>query len=355
MTKNLELCSGKYVGNGYPCFIIAEVGQNHQGNIDIAKMLIETAKKGGADCVKFQKSHLNSKFNAAALARKYHETNSWGETYGDHKSYLEFSVDQFIELQTFAHSINIPFTASPMDEVSLELLNSMDVPFIKIGSGDANNFPLLRKAAETGRPIVLSTGMQSMSSIRNAVSAITEVQRRPRLCLLQCTSSYPTPPNQAHLRVMETFRKEFPDVHIGYSGHEKGYAISLAAVALGAKVIERHITFDKTAKGSDHTCSLEPEEFTRFVKDVREVEAALGNPDKVPLPCEYPVIKKLGKTLVATKDLSAGTILNQSDIVAKVAEPQGISAENILSVIGKKLLKDVKCDESILFHDLLYE
>ncbi|XP_071448944.1 N-acetylneuraminate-9-phosphate synthase [Hetaerina americana] len=349
MAQSWEICPNRWIDANSPCFIIAEVGQNHQGDIEIAKYLIKKAKESGADCVKFQKSDLRTKFNAAALDRPYTTENSWGDTYGSHKGHLEFSESQFYQLQQYSQEIGIPFTASAMDEVSLQLLHSMDVPFIKIGSGDANNYQLLRKAAATGRPIVLSTGMQTLANVHKAVKSILDVQgQHPRLCLLQCTSCYPTPPNQVHLRVMETMRKEFPEVHVGYSGHEKGYVISLAAAALGARVIERHITFDKNAKGSDHKCSLEPEEFEHFVKGVREIEEALGVPVKNCLPCEEPVVKKLGKTLVATQDLPVGIIISPEHLVAKVAEPRGIDADRVENVIGREVVKCIGSDESLL-------
>ncbi|XP_046385236.1 sialic acid synthase [Ischnura elegans] len=353
MAKSLEICPKRLIGSDNPCFIIAEVGQNHQGDMEIAKHLILKAKESGADCVKFQKSDLATKFNAASLARPYLSENSWGETYGTHKSHLEFSESQFRQLQQYSQEIGIPFTASAMDEVSLQFLHSLNVPFIKIGSGDANNYQLLRSAAATGRPIVLSTGMQSMEGVRKAVQCVLEAQAGgdARLCVLQCTSSYPTPPSHVNLRVMRTYAQEFPGVHIGYSGHEEGYAISLAAAALGAKVIERHITFDKNAKGSDHKCSLEPEEFCRLVSGVREIEAALGTGVKEILAAEEPVIKKLGKTLVSTQDLAPGTIIQREHLVAKVAEPRGINAELVDCVVGQELLRFIKKDESLLSTD----
>lgn len=196
-----ELVPGRRIGRNEPCFIIAEVGQNHQGDIKIAKKLISAAKDCGADCVKFQKSDMKSKFNQAALDRPYNSPHSWGATYGDHKKHLEFSKEQFIELQRYAYEVGISFTASGMDQVSMDFLNSINVPFFKVGSGDANNLPLLVHTAKLGKPLVVSTGMQSISTVCDTFNAILPLNQR--LCILQCTSTYPTPAEHVHLKVIK--------------------------------------------------------------------------------------------------------------------------------------------------------
>jgi sialic acid synthase len=234
MAKEIELAPSKWVGRSRPCFIIAEVGQNHQGDMDTAKSLIRAAKECGADCVKFQKTCLHEKFNSAALKRPYVGPNSWGSTYGEHKQHLEFSDAQFKELQKFALQMGIIFTASAMDMVSVDVLCSLAVPFLKIGSGDASNFPLLQHAATKKIPLVISTGMQNMDTVRSIYNLLTAA--KSQFCLLHCVSAYPTPAHDINLRVIETYKREFPDIPIGYSGHELGTAISLAAVAMGAQV-----------------------------------------------------------------------------------------------------------------------
>lgn len=216
-------------------FIIAEIGQNHQGDIEIAKQLIAEAKKCGADCVKFQKSCLTEKFTLSALKRPYTSVNSWGDTYGQHKAYLEFSIDDYLELQTYAKSMNLLFTASAMDAISLEQLYALDVPFIKIGSGDGNNFPMIEKVARHTTPLVISTGMQKESTVRKVVDILSE-NNKHNYCLMHCVSSYPTKAEHVNLRLLDVYREWFPGVCLGYSGHEQGIWISAAAVLLGAKV-----------------------------------------------------------------------------------------------------------------------
>lgn len=195
------------------CYFIAEIGQNHQGNIEIAKQLIMSAAEKGVNCVKFQKSHLSSKFNSNALAWPYNSKNSWGKTYGDHKRYLELTENDYIELQAFATSLSVDFTASAMDLPSLYFLHSLKVPFIKIGSGDAENIPLLTAAAALHIPLVISTGMCSIESVKRIYNIISKEHKN--FVLMHCTSSYPTPENELNLNVIETYKQLFPDVIIG--------------------------------------------------------------------------------------------------------------------------------------------
>lgn len=226
--------ANKIIG-GEKIFIIAEVGQNHQGDIELAKRMIASAKENGADCVKFQKSCLCEKFTWSALNRPYNNPNSWGRTYGEHKKHLEFTIEQYKLLQAYANEVDILFTASAMDIISLRQLNDLNVPFIKIGSGDANNIPLIVEAAQMSVPLVISTGMQTEEIIGQIVKIMRENGKK-NYCLMHCVSSYPTQPEDAYLRLLELYREWFPDVLLGYSGHEQGIVISAGAVLLGAKV-----------------------------------------------------------------------------------------------------------------------
>uniref|UniRef100_G1TLY5 N-acetylneuraminate-9-phosphate synthase n=1 Tax=Oryctolagus cuniculus TaxID=9986 RepID=G1TLY5_RABIT len=410
MPLELELCPGRWVGGQHPCFIIAEIGQNHQGDLEVAKRMIRTAKECGADCAKFQKSELEFKFNRKALERPYTSKHSWGKTYGEHKRHLEFSHAQYRELQRFAQEVGIFFTASGMDEMAVEFLHELNVPFFKVGSGDTNNFPYLEKTARKGRPMVISSGMQSMDTMKQVYQIVKPLN--PNFCFLQCTSAYPLQPEDANLRVISTplppprprhshtcsicgqgvlpaqtrddhgvnflpwhpalrpavlkphspglsrlhlalkptqeYQKLFPDIPIGYSGHETGIAISVAAVALGAKVLERHITLDKTWKGSDHSASLEPGELAELVRSVRLVERALGSPTKQLLPCEMACNEKLGKSVVAKVRIPEGTVLTLDMLTVKVGEPKGCAPEDIFTLVGKKVLVTIEEDDTIL-------
>ncbi|KAJ1219297.1 hypothetical protein NDU88_006866 [Pleurodeles waltl] len=345
MPLEFELCPGRLIGGDHPCFIIAEIGQNHQGDLETAKKMIKMAKDCGADCAKFQKSELEHRFIKKALDRPYTSKHSWGKTYGDHKRHLEFSHDQYREMQKYANEVGIFFTASGMDEMAVEFLHELNVPFFKVASADANNFPYLEKVAKKGRPIVISSGMQSLDTMSRAYQIVKPIN--PNFCILQCTSAYPLDPEHVNLRVIKTLQEAFPDIPIGYSGHEGGIAISIAAVALGARVVERHVTLDKTWRGSDHQASLEPSELAELVRSIRTVEMAMGSTIKQFIPCEASCFQKLGKSVVAKMDITAGTVLTLNMLTVKVAEPPGFPPEEICSLVGKKVKIDVGVDELI--------
>lgn len=348
------LNGGRYVGAGHPCLVVAECGQNHNGDFELALKMISEAKRFGADCVKFQKSDLTAKFNAKALSRVYDSVNSWGPTYGAHKRFLELTDEQFMHLYDYSKNEGILFTASAMDPKSFEFLSRMDVPFIKIGSGDVDNFPLLEKVSYCGKPLFVSTGMHGTDVVQTVHDLIWPNNRR--LCLLHCVSSYPTPYKEVNLSVISDYRTRFPSSVIGYSGHELGTEVSIAAVTLGAKVLERHLTLDKSMKGTDHSCSLEPHEFRLLVNQIRNVEQALSSPKpKCRQPSEWHCYRKLGKSIVAKKLLTKGTALTLNSIDIKVAEPFGIEANKIFEIIGRKVNKDIQSDESIVWDDLYSE
>uniref|UniRef100_A0A8C1WJR2 N-acetylneuraminic acid synthase b n=1 Tax=Cyprinus carpio TaxID=7962 RepID=A0A8C1WJR2_CYPCA len=306
MSAEFELCPGRKIGGSNPCFIIAEIGQNHQGDIEIAKKMIRMAKDCGADCAKFQKSEIEHRFTKHALERPYTSPHAWGPTYGAHKHHLEFSHQQYRELQQYANDIGIFFTASGMDEMAIEFLHEINVPFFKVASADTNNIPYLEK---TAKKVVWNLSISYF--------------------------------------LLQEFQKEFPDIPIGYSGHETGIHVSVAAVALGAKVLERHVTLDKTWKGSDHAASLEPAELAELVRAIRMVEMAMGSPIKQMLPCEASCHSKLGKSVVARKPLQKGEILTLDMLTVKVAEPHGVRPENIFKLVGKKITKDLEEDATI--------
>ncbi|XP_071947950.1 N-acetylneuraminate-9-phosphate synthase-like [Antedon mediterranea] len=353
MPLEFELAPGRKIGGDNPCFIIAEIGQNHQGDIEIAKQLIKVAKEAGADCAKFQKSELDFKFNKAALAKPYTSKHSWGKTYGEHKRFLEFSHDQYRQLKAYAEELGIFFTASGMDEAAQEFLDELNVPFFKIGSGDTNNLKFLAKSAKMGRPMIISSGMQTLETMKKVYKTVKPFNEN--FCFLQCTSAYPLAPEDVHLRTMDVYRKEFPDIPVGYSGHESGMTITIAAVAMGAKVVERHITMDKSWKGNDHEASLEPDELTDLIKQIRIVERSFGSLVKEMRECELPTYNKLGKSVVAAKDIPAGTIISEEHLGVKVAIPKGHAPENRSELLGKRSKRTIEYDESINLEDLVNE
>lgn len=332
------------IGGNHPCFIIAEVGQNHQGDIEIAKKLIKAAKEAGASCVKFQKTCLKEKFTKKYLERSYDNPNSWGKTYGEHKTHLEFSDSQYRELFRYANEVGILFTASAMDMVSFDFLVNLKVPFIKIGSGDSNNLLFLKYAASKHVPLIISTGMVDKTAVKTIYDIVSAQHKQ--FCLLHCISAYPVPYEDCNLTVLQDYKNTF-DIPVGYSGQEVGTVVGLASVTLGAKILEKHITLDKSMKGTDHVCSLTPTEFRQLVKDVRVIEAALGTPIKKVVTSEIPCIDKLQKSLVMGSTKNKGEILYPGDVKIKVAEPKGLNALRFEDAIYKTLVYDKREDEPI--------
>ena len=313
--------------------------------------MIVGAKRCGADCVKFQKSSLSDKFTKSTLERAYESPHSYGKTYGEHKRAIEFSLDQYSQLQVFCQSQGIAMTASAMDPVSVDqLVQDLKVPFVKVGSGDSNNPILLEKVARMAEMgAVVSTGM----SDEDDVSRICKIFQNHRkhtnnFAILQCTSAYPTPSSDINLKYITTLKRNYPDVHVGYSGHERGYIATLGAVALGARIVERHITLDKTMKGNDHQCSLDLEEFASMVNDIRTLESALGSSAKEFQDCERPCFSKLGKSVVSAKKIKAGETLGWSHLAIKVSQPvMGFRGQDVHQLIGKVCKFDVDPDQPL--------
>ena len=281
------------VGDNKPTFIIAEIGINHQGDVSIAKELISKAADSGANAVKFQKRSISRILTKEGLEMPYDNPNSFGKTYGQHKKALELSEDDYKELFEFSNSKNVLFCASGWDEESIDFLDDLGVSFFKMASADLTNFPLLEHTAKKNKPMILSTGMADMNIVEKAYKLV--VKHNKKISILQCTSTYPANFKEINLNVIKTYKQNFPDAIIGYSGHELGIAIPTVSVALGAKIIERHFTLDRTMKGGDHAASLEPLGFKKMVRDIRHVEEALGSYDKKMQESEKPIFKKLLK------------------------------------------------------------
>jgi len=280
------LLGDRLVGDGHPCFVIAEIGINHNGEAQIAKKLIDVASLAGCEAVKFQKRTIDVVYTPEELA-KPRET-PFGETNGDLKRGLEFGQSEYQQIDEYCRNKPIAWTASCWDEASVDFIDQFNPPFYKIASASLTDDALLRHTRAKGKPIVLSTGMSTLDQIDHAV----EVLGTENLVLLHCCSTYPAQYAELNLRVIPTFRERY-GVPIGYSGHETGIASSVAAAALGACVVERHVTMDRSLWGSDHAASLEPNGIMRVVRDIRLVEMALGDGVKSVVPSEIPIMKKL--------------------------------------------------------------
>jgi N-acetylneuraminate synthase len=276
----------RLVGDGHPCFVLAEIGINHNGDTEIARKLIDVAESAGCEAVKFQKRTVDVVYTPEDLARP--RESPFGETNGDLKRGLEFGQAEYEEIDDYCRQKPLAWTASCWDEASVDFIDQFDPPFYKIASASLTDDVLLRHTRAKGKPIVLSTGMSTVDQIDHAV----EVLGKDDLVILHSCSTYPAQYAELNLRVIPMLRERY-GVPIGYSGHETGIASSVAAAALGACVVERHITMDRSLWGSDHAASLEPNGITRVVRDIRLVETSLGDGIKKVLPSEVPIMQKL--------------------------------------------------------------
>jgi N-acetylneuraminate synthase len=282
---------GNKIGENEPVYVIAEIGLNHNGDVDLAKRLIDVAADSGAQAVKFQK-------RTPAISTPEHMKSQlretpWGTmTYLEYRYRVEFDRDQYIEIGDYATLRGLDWFASPWDEEAVAFLEDLDVVAHKVASASVTDIAMLEALAATGKPIILSTGMSTLEQIDRAV----EVLGTDNLVILHATSTYPLPPEEANIRMITTLRDRYAGVPVGYSGHERGLQISIAAVALGAMVVERHITLDRTMWGSDHAASLEPTGFEHLVRDIRVVGEALGDGVKRIYPGELAPLAKLRRT-----------------------------------------------------------
>ena len=276
----------RLVGDGQPCYIIAEIGINHNGDIGIAKQLIDLAKFAGCDAVKFQKRTIDVVYSPEELAKP--RENPFGETNGDLKYGLEFGQEEYHIINEYCKVKNIDWFASCWDEASVDFINQFNVPCFKLASASITDDELLRHHKTKGKPIIMSTGMSTLEQIDHAV----EILGKDNLIVLHTTSTYPTPYKELNLSVIPELNKRF-GVPVGYSGHETGISTSVATIALGASVIERHVTLDRASWGSDQAASLGPSGLMKMVKEVRLVEEAMGDEIKKVMKSEMPIIEKL--------------------------------------------------------------
>ncbi|MFZ5910082.1 MAG: N-acetylneuraminate synthase family protein [Chloroflexota bacterium] len=331
------------------CYVIAEIGHNHQGSLEKAKVLFKAAAECGVNAVKLQKRDNKSLFTREAYNKPYDNENSFGPTYGLHREALEFGRDEYLELKQYAQELGVAMFATAFDVPSADFLAELDMPAYKIASGDLKNIPLLKHVAALGKPMIVSTGGGAMEDVQRAYDAIMPINSQ--LAILQCTSSYPAEYEDLNLRVIETFCQRFPDTVIGLSDHENGIAMATAAYVLGARIIEQHFTVNHTWKGTDQVFSLEPIGMKKLVRDLRRVRIALGDGEKRVFPNEVTPITKMGKKLVAAHNLPAGQRLSLEDVAIK-SPGGGLPPYELENVIGKTLKHPLSEDDDILFENL---
>lgn len=326
-------------------FVIAEAGVNHNGSLELAKKLVDAAKDAGADCVKFQTFVSKNIVSKNAVKAEYQKQQTEPEeSQQDMLKKLELSFDEFVELNEYCKSKSIQFMSTAFDFDSIDFLDGLEMGTWKVPSGDITNLPYLIKIANLNKPVILSTGMSTMKDIRSAIKALKE-NGATELTVLHCTTEYPTPFEDVNLRAMNTIKEEF-GVKVGYSDHTKGIEIPIAAVALGAIVIEKHFTLDRNLEGPDHKASLEPNELKAMVDSIRHIELALGNGMKQPAESEKKNMAVARKSIIASKDIKAGEIFTEGNLTVK-RPGDGISPMRWFDIIGKPAPRDFEEDELI--------
>lgn len=326
-------------------FIIAEAGVNHNGSLELAKKLVDAAKDAGADCVKFQTFVSKNIVSKNAVKAEYQKQQTEPEeSQQDMLKKLELSFDEFVELNEYCKSKSIEFMSTAFDFDSIDFLDGLEMGTWKIPSGDITNLPYLIKIANLNKPVIVSTGMSTMEDIRSTIKALKE-NGATELTVLHCTTEYPTPFEDVNLRAMNTIKEEF-GVKVGYSDHTKGIEVPIAAVALGATVIEKHFTLDRNMEGPDHKASLEPNELKAMVDSIRHIELALGNGMKQPAESEKKNMAVARKSIIASIDIKAGDIFTEENLTVK-RPGDGISPMRWFDIIGKPAPRDFEEDELI--------
>jgi sialic acid synthase len=341
---------GKVIARDGPAYVIAEIGNNHQGDLEKAKALIHAAKECGVDAVKFQKRENRVLFTRAYYDAPYDNENSYGPTYGEHREFLELPKSDWFELSRYSREEGVAFVSAAFDEPSADLMADLDVDAFKFASGDLLNVPFLRHVAEKGKPMFLSTGGGTLEDIDRAVDAI--LARNEQLCVLHCTAAYPADVEDLNLAVITTLRERYPELVIGLSDHHNGIAMAPVAFMLGARAFEKHFTLNHAWKGTDHAYSLMPDGMRRFVRDLHRVPVALGDGVKRRLPSEERPLEKMGKKLVASRALPAGHVLSPGDLVAKSPADGGLPPYELDDLIGRALARPLAEEQAVVTDDL---
>jgi N-acetylneuraminate synthase len=345
-----QLTIGREIGPSHPPFIIAEIGANHNGDLELCRRLIDAARVSGADAVKFQSWSKSSLISAAEYARNTRYA-------ADHRlPTLEQAVEQYQltpaahrEIADYCREQGITFFSSCFSREEVQLLESLDVPAYKIASMDVNHLPLLEVVAATGKPVILSTGMATLGEVERAIGVLQDHGAGP-LALLHCVSIYPTPPREVHLRTMATWREAF-DLPVGFSDHTIGTAVPLAAVALGACIIEKHFTVDKALEGWDHAISADPAELRALVAGSREVFESLGRAARRLSPGEIEKRRAFRRRMVARRAMRQGQVIAPEDVDFK-RPGTGIQPDELGYVVGRRVGRDVAAEEELEWGDL---
>lgn len=349
-SKKLKInFDGINVGEDYPAYIIAEIGQNHNGEVRLAKKLIDMAVDCGANAVKFQKRDIPSELTKEAYNKPYDNPNSFGATYGEHRIFLELDEKQHLELKEYAQAKGITYFCTPCDVPSVELLERINCPFYKVASRDLTNVPLLDALSKTGKPVIISTGMASLSDIDEAIKVLKP--RKDNFAILQCTSEYPCALENVNLKVIDTLKDKYGFI-VGFSDHTSGVVVSTTAAVMGAAIIEKHVTLDRTMKGTDQPGSLEKAGLSKLVEYIRATEMVMGDGIKVVNPVTAAAKTKLARSVTSAVDIKKGDILSVKMICLK-SPGDGIKWVNKDIVIGKKALINIDADVTLKEEDFI--
>lgn len=343
MQKGIVAIGERLIGKDQPVFVIAEAGVNHNGKLSFAKKLIDAAAKAGADAVKFQTFSPDELVSKSATKAEYQKAGGAeaGETQYEMLKRLLLPRAWHAALKRYAEKKGLLFLSTPFSLDDAVFLRRLGVLAIKVGSSDANNFPYLRHIAAWGLPILLSTGMTTLSEVKEAVHTIKKAGNR-RIALLHCTTNYPTPFNETNLLAIRTLQKEF-GFPVGFSDHTTGNGAAIAAVALGACIIEKHFTLDRDLHGPDHQASLEPDEMKEFVREIRNIESALGSGKKVPFQSEREIAKVARKSVVALRDIKKGERFTEDNTGVK-RPGVGLQPRYYDMILGARAAKDIIAD-----------
>ena len=339
----IKLRSGKVIGDYMRPYVVAEVNSSHNGDVVVAKQMIDAAAAAGCDCVKFQSWSAESLYSAT-----YYKANPISK-----RIVKKFALtqEQLWDMAEYSRSKGIDFSSTPYSREEVDwLVDECKAPFIKVASMDLNNYMYLRYIAKKGVPIVLSTGMSEMEEIRKAVRTIEEAGNR-QICLLHCISIYPPEFDTIHLLNIEGLREAFPDYPIGFSDHSHGAEMAVAATALGAALIEKHLTLDRTKIGMDNQMATEPEEMKHMVDCCVRTQIAMGGKERVVREAEQVQMKKMRRSVIVTRDMKAGEVLTLEDLDAK-RPGTGISADKIEALVGKTLLVDKEADTLLSLEEI---
>lgn len=334
-----KMCFGRsVVSKNGPCYVIAEIGHNHQGDLETALKMITVAASCGVQAVKFQKRDNKTLFTKAFYNKHYDNENSFGATYGEHREYLEFGWNEYQQLKMCAEEHGVEFMVTPFDIPSVDFLERFGLTSYKIASGDITNTLLLTYIAKLGKPMFISTGASTFEEVKMAYETILKYNNK--LCIMHCTAEYPAEYHNLNLRIIETLKSEFHEAFIGYSGHDNGILASVVAYMLGATVVEKHFTLNRAWKGTDHKFSLETEGLRKQVRDLRRLDIMLGNGQRKLYDFEQSARFKMGKGIYTSRHLKAGETITTDSIIIKSPSNE-LPPYKINNIIGKKLKVDL--------------